>query len=190
MKEAVESGLGEAGSSRDDLDKIGRRERILHAALELFLKKGFDGTPTSEIAAAAGTSKASVYHYFRTKQEILHALFYPSFDKVKALLEEAKDVQELFEGYLGIMLEERGLTTLLGADLSILSRPEIGSRAFGLMRGLRLGVGGEGASLAEKMRAECALGALRSAVISFPEADEETVREVALKAARAVLASE
>ena len=185
MKEAIVASQGETGSG-----KGGRRERILEVALELFLKKGFDGTPTSEIAAAADTSKASVYHYFRTKEQILYALFYPSFDKVEALLEKARGPEEILEGYLRTMLEERKLTTLLGADLSILSRPEIGSRALHLMRGLRMRVAGEGASLAEKMRAECALGALRSAVISFPEAEEETIRKVALKAAWAVLASE
>ena len=180
-----------------------RRAEILETALGLFGRRGFEGTPMSAIAEALGMSKAGLYHHFRTKDDILRALFYPSFEKVEALLDEEPGRRELLQGYLEIMLEDRELATLLGSDVSVLARPDIGERALRLNHGLqaRLVEDGvargsvaegrvEGAGLAARMRAECALGVLRSAVVSFPEADKETVRSVTLEAAYGMLGPE
>lgn len=43
---------------------------ILKAAVELFARKGFDGTRMAEIAEASGLPKANVYYYFATKEDI------------------------------------------------------------------------------------------------------------------------
>ena len=47
---------------------------ILKAAIEVFSKKGFDGTPISEIAEKSGLPKANVYYYFETKEAIYRAV--------------------------------------------------------------------------------------------------------------------
>jgi len=44
--------------------------KILKAAVELFSRKGFDGTRIAEIAEASGLPKANVYYYFSTKEDI------------------------------------------------------------------------------------------------------------------------
>ncbi len=106
---------------------------------------------------------------------------------MEALLEGGLGREELLEGYLEIMLRHRRLTVLLATDLAILNRPSIGERVCGLNLRLRAALAGPGASLEEEMRAECALGALRSPVIYFPEAGPGLVRKVALEAARRVL---
>jgi AcrR family transcriptional regulator len=166
-----------------------RRQQILSVALGLFLKHSYEGTPMSAIAEVVGITKAGLYHHFRAKEDILYALYRPSFDKVRELLDRNPTREELLEGYLGIMLENRALTTLMATDLSILARPEIVEKALELMRGLQAALVGEGADPEGRMQAECALGALRSAVTAFPEAEAEIVRRVGLRAARAVLAS-
>lgn len=51
-----------------------RRMQILHIAIELFSKKGFSGTTTKEIAAAAGISEAMVFRHFATKEELYSAI--------------------------------------------------------------------------------------------------------------------
>ena len=61
-----------------------RRERILETALFLFRKQGYEATSTREIGEKTGTSKANVYHHFRTKDGLLHALLDPLFDEVEA----------------------------------------------------------------------------------------------------------
>lgn len=166
-----------------------RRGQILEAALALFLKHGYEGTPLSAVAEAVGLSKPGIVHHFPTKVDILKALYYPSFAKIDALLDRSPEWEELLEGYLEIMLEDRELAVLLATDLSVLARPEIGSKAMELNERLRAGVAEENADLAGRMRAECALGALRSAVMAFPDADAGTIREVGLKSAKAVLCS-
>jgi len=44
------------------------REALIRAGLRLFGEKGFDGTSTREIAAAAGTNIASIAYHFRGKE--------------------------------------------------------------------------------------------------------------------------
>lgn len=48
-----------------------RRDAILAAAAEIFLESGFDAASMSEIAARVGGSKATLYNYFSSKEELL-----------------------------------------------------------------------------------------------------------------------
>lgn len=48
-----------------------RREGILRAAKELFAEKGYDGTATAEIAERAGVAHGTVFHHFKTKENLL-----------------------------------------------------------------------------------------------------------------------
>ncbi|MGE0230660.1 MAG: TetR/AcrR family transcriptional regulator [Flavobacteriaceae bacterium] len=48
-----------------------RREQIVEAAVELFSRQGFYRTTVQEVAARAGMSTGSIYHYARTKEDIL-----------------------------------------------------------------------------------------------------------------------
>jgi AcrR family transcriptional regulator len=50
------------------------RERILDVALDLFTEKGFDGTSLREIAERLDVTKAALYYYFPSKDDILMAL--------------------------------------------------------------------------------------------------------------------
>jgi AcrR family transcriptional regulator len=51
------------------------RNKILMAALELFAKKGYSATSTDSIAQKAKVSKGLIYHYFKSKQDILKGIF-------------------------------------------------------------------------------------------------------------------
>jgi AcrR family transcriptional regulator len=50
---------------------MSRKETILKAATALFARKGFSATPTSAIAREAGVAEGLVFHYFKSKKEIL-----------------------------------------------------------------------------------------------------------------------
>ena len=50
------------------------RERILDAALELFVTQGYDGTSLRQIAEQLGVTKAALYYHFESKEDILLAL--------------------------------------------------------------------------------------------------------------------
>ena len=51
-----------------------RRRQLLEAALNLFAVKGFEGTTTKEIAAAAGVTEAIIFRHFPTKQALYDAV--------------------------------------------------------------------------------------------------------------------
>ena len=48
-----------------------QRDAILARAAELFADQGYTATSMNDIAAACGTSKAGLYHYYRDKRELL-----------------------------------------------------------------------------------------------------------------------
>lgn len=58
------------------------RKRILDQALTLFAEHGYDRTTVRMIAAGAGISQGLLYNYFRSKKDVLQALFEQSMAKV------------------------------------------------------------------------------------------------------------
>jgi AcrR family transcriptional regulator len=52
-----------------------RRAQILEAAIKCFADKGYSGTSVDDIAALTHLSKGAIYHHFRSKRDILLALF-------------------------------------------------------------------------------------------------------------------
>jgi AcrR family transcriptional regulator len=51
-----------------------RRAQILEAALRVWMRRGFDGSPVEAIAREAGLAKGTLYLYFPTKDAILDAI--------------------------------------------------------------------------------------------------------------------
>lgn len=54
---------------------MNKEDKIYEAALELFSTKGFHGTPTSEIAKTAGVANGTLFHYFKTKEDLINSLY-------------------------------------------------------------------------------------------------------------------
>ena len=54
--------------------KVATREKILHAALEIFAGKGYHRAIVDDIVRASGTSKGAVYHHFPNKEAVFIAL--------------------------------------------------------------------------------------------------------------------
>jgi TetR/AcrR family fatty acid metabolism transcriptional regulator len=52
-----------------------KRRVILDAAVRVFARRGFNGCRVSDIADEAGVAYGLVYHYFRSKDEVLDTLF-------------------------------------------------------------------------------------------------------------------
>src|SRR5437588_258212 len=51
-----------------------RRRQLIEVSIDLFSRKGFAGTTTKEIAAAAGITEAVIFRHFATKQELYKAI--------------------------------------------------------------------------------------------------------------------
>lgn len=67
------------------------RERILAAAAALFAQSGYDGSSIADLAAALGVSKAAIYHYYVTKQDIYDAIILEALNGLLASVTEASD---------------------------------------------------------------------------------------------------
>lgn len=73
---------------------IEKTDSILSAALRLFVKYGFHGTPTSRIATEAGVSNGTLFHYFKTKDELIVALYIRVKEQLNAYLAEHQDEKD------------------------------------------------------------------------------------------------
>ena len=54
-----------------------KKQRIVLAAIELFAKKGYANTATSEIAKEAGVAEGTIFRHFGTKENLLLAILIP-----------------------------------------------------------------------------------------------------------------
>ncbi len=52
------------------VDKEARRKQIALKSIDLFAAQGFEATPVSQIAQAAGVGKGTIYDYFDSKEEL------------------------------------------------------------------------------------------------------------------------
>lgn len=57
------------------------RARLMDAALECLVERGYGGTTTTEVAQRAGVSRGAQLHHFPTKQELLVAAVEQVFDR-------------------------------------------------------------------------------------------------------------
>ncbi|MDN4163934.1 TetR/AcrR family transcriptional regulator [Cytophagales bacterium LB-30] len=64
---------------RKEREKLEKRELILEAAHNLFLERGFDQVSIRNIAEAIEYSPATIYLYFKDKNQIFHALHTEAF---------------------------------------------------------------------------------------------------------------
>lgn len=72
--DAVNSGPGRPRTHQPSRPGATARDEILDAAAELFTTQGFANTSTRSIADAVGIRQSSLYHHFKTKDDILEDL--------------------------------------------------------------------------------------------------------------------
>jgi AcrR family transcriptional regulator len=61
---------------------ISTEGKILSAAREVFLQKGFAGARMQDIANEAGINKALLHYYFRSKEKLFETIFREAFNKL------------------------------------------------------------------------------------------------------------
>lgn len=66
-----------------------RREALIEAALQVFSEHGYHGTPTTEIARAAGISQAYLFRLFPTKAELYVATIERCNERIQDAMREA-----------------------------------------------------------------------------------------------------
>jgi AcrR family transcriptional regulator len=114
------------------------RSKILHTALELFSKNGYDATSIAEICQKAEVSKGAFYYHFPSKQDLFLALMAGWLDELDGMLKEqaasAADIPQAIENMAGVsgsLFEalEGGFPILLEFWTQANRQPEIWQRA-------------------------------------------------------------
>lgn len=74
------------------------KEKILEAALRVFLTKGYTPASMNDIAEAAKTSKGGIYHHFKNKEELFHHVMIMLYDKMSIYIDEKmKNLTSIFD---------------------------------------------------------------------------------------------
>ena len=90
--------------------------RIESAARRLFASRGYAGTSMAEIATAAGVSKATVFHHYRSKRALYEALLGDAFagfrEQLIPLLDTERNLQDSLREFTAAHLDR--LTRMQG----------------------------------------------------------------------------
>lgn len=78
---------GTSGTGGTTAAGAGRRQEILTVAEKLFWQKGFHASSMDDVADAIGLTKPAIYHYFRSKDDILLELRQSIMDAMMELSE-------------------------------------------------------------------------------------------------------
>ncbi len=87
---------------------MGKREEIYEKALELFIEEGYNNTPLSRIAKALNLTKAGLYHYFPSKEELLFFIheyklkrdFIPILDAAEKIADPEERIAFFLRNYI------------------------------------------------------------------------------------------
>ena len=83
----------------------GQRELILQQAAMLFARGGYPGTSMNEVARACGLSKATLYHYFRDKYELLVSIAEGHVSRLQAIVGEAAGDEPTPAGRMRLLIK-------------------------------------------------------------------------------------
>src|SRR6266545_3669744 len=67
---------------------VDKRRQILDAAIRVFARQGFHACRVSDIADEAGVAYGLVYHYFKSKDQVLNELFTERWSLLLTAIEE------------------------------------------------------------------------------------------------------
>ena len=163
------------GRERSRQGKTGRdsRQRILAAALELFTTRGYRTTSMREIAERVELTKATLYHHFRSKSDIIQGLLDPVLDRLDNDLTQDVVADDPAHGGLcaerdrflrscvDTMLIHRGTLILLLRDTSVYTdEVEIARRVMSWMERATALLAGPDADEASLIHASQAIAAI------------------------------
>lgn len=99
-------------------------EKIILAAEEIFMNKGFDATSTTDIAKKVGCNQALIHYYFRTKENLFQQIFMKKFQLVLSFIiqeNQPTDIEKallrFIDNYFVMLSQNRKLPFFLITEL-------------------------------------------------------------------------
>ena len=111
-----------------------RREAVLEVGMTAFAEKGFLGTPTTEVAKAAGISQAYLFRLFPTKADLVVAVarranqrIYEAFAaaSARARAEGTDPLMAMADSYGDLLTDRTMLMTQIHQHAAAASMPEV-----------------------------------------------------------------
>jgi AcrR family transcriptional regulator len=81
--------LADKSSAAED-----KRRQLLDAAVRVFARKGFHASRVGDIAEEAGVAHGLLYHYFKSKDQVLEAVFSENWSLLIARIESVEETDE------------------------------------------------------------------------------------------------
>lgn len=106
------------------------RKEIIRKAEGLFTKYSYAGVSMSDIAGLVKTTKAALYYYFASKEELYSEVLKKAFDELhnslQAAIDSKKSAEQRLQGavvtYVNFCLERKSLAMLMMQSLSMRDR--------------------------------------------------------------------
>ncbi|MDN3354825.1 TetR/AcrR family transcriptional regulator [Actinomadura sp. DC4] len=168
------------------------KERLLVAALRLFVQHGFRGTSLADIAADVGCSKASLLYHFSNKEAILAELLVPVGKEVavlearSAMLDGQAAAVATVTGFVDLTLRfRREMKLLFETDATSLSDlPDLGVEDMdGIEHRLVDAMAGRSPEPQDRVAAVMALSGLFVTSAADLPFDDETLRAAMIASA-------
>jgi len=71
-----------------------KRRQLLDAAVRVFARKGFHASRVGDIAEEAGVAHGLLYHYFKSKDQVLEAVFHENWSLLVTRIESVEETAE------------------------------------------------------------------------------------------------
>ena len=81
-----------------------RRQQILDAAVASFSRKGFHQATIEDIRLEAGLSRGAVYHYFKSKEDIIDGLRQRSADETDSIFADVAEIEDPIDNLIGLVV--------------------------------------------------------------------------------------
>jgi len=102
------------------------REKIIEAARDEFISRGYSGARMQRIAGLSGANKAMIYYYFGSKRELYRQIFRQvvgrEFRNIVGVMKEElppeKKIRSLVDRYVGLYRNNPGLVRLLMREIA------------------------------------------------------------------------
>jgi TetR/AcrR family transcriptional regulator, cholesterol catabolism regulator len=106
-----------------------RAEEVLFQAAKLFLERGFEATTVGEISAATGLTKGGLYHYIKSKEDLLYRIMCFAMEALQknvmepagAIADPMERLHTLVKRHVAEIAVDKGVLTILSEETQSLT---------------------------------------------------------------------
>jgi AcrR family transcriptional regulator len=157
-----------------------RREAVLEAGMQVFGERGFLGTPTMEVAKAAGISQAYLFRLYPTKTDLIVAVIERSNQRIleafgeavaRAKVEGIDPLEAMGDAYAALLADRHLLLTQIHQHAAAAALPEVAEASRAMFARLFTVVQAETGADAETLQRFFAHGMLMNVLAAIGAED-------------------